>query len=104
MLNFGDRVFVVTSDKIIRGSIYQLISHKGVVTGYNIHSEELASSPLATKFVKKDIFIDEEKAKKALFKKKLKKQEKAVAPAEDKIGDRRWISGYKKNGYGQYGR
>jgi hypothetical protein len=100
MLKFGDKVFVVTSDKLIEGTVSNHISHRGVVTGYAIRSEELSSFPMSTKFVKRDIFIDKEDATKALFKKKLKADEAAAkSPAEDIVGDRHWIAGHK--GFGR---
>ena len=100
-MEFGDKVFVVTSDKIVEGTIFHHISHRGVVTGYSVRSEGLQSFPATTNFAKKSIFVDEEEAKKALFKKKLKADETIVIPAEDKVGDRHWIAGHKRNGYGR---
>ena len=100
-MEFGDKVFVVTSDNLIEGTISSLISHRGVVTGYSVRSEELSSFPMSTKFVKRDIFVNEEDAKKALFKKKLKADETKATPAEDAVGDRHWIAGHKRRGYGQ---
>lgn len=100
-MEFGDKVFVVTSDKVIEGTIHHHISHRGVVTGYTIHSEELQSFPSTTNFAKRSIFVDEEDAKKALFKKILKADETVVIPAADKVGDRHWIAGHRRNGYGR---
>lgn len=97
MLEFGDKVFVVTSDKLIEGTISHHTSHRGVVTGYSVRSEKLSSFPQSTKFVKRDIFVDEEDAKKALFKKKLKADEATTTPAEDKVGDRHWIAGHRRH-------
>lgn len=93
-MNFGDKVFVVTTDKIVEARIRNTISHKGVVTGYEVTSPELQSAPLAAKVNKKNVFTDEEDAKKALFLKKLKKEEEEKGPAEDTIGDRHWIPGF----------
>lgn len=95
-MKFDDKIFVVTVDKIIEGTIFGRTTHKGVVTGY-----EILSGDIATKFPKKDIFIDKKKAIKALFLKKLKSDKEYKAPAEDLTGDRRWISDYKKHGHGQ---
>jgi hypothetical protein len=100
-MEFGDKVFVVTSDKVIRGIIHHHISHRGVVTGYSVRSEELQSSPATTNFARSSIFVDEEDAAKALFKRKLKADETVVIPAADKVGDRHWIAGHRRNGYGR---
>ena len=98
MLTFGDKVFVVTSTKLVEGIITNHISHRGVVTGYAIRSEELSSFPASAKFVKRDIFVDKEDATKALFKKKLKADETAAkSPAEDIVGDRHWIAGHRRH-------
>lgn len=99
-MNFGTKVFVVTSDKIVEGTIHHHISHRGVVTGYSVSSEGLQSFPSTTNFAKGSIFVDEEEAKKALFKKKLKADETVVIPAADKVGDRHWIAGHRRRGYG----
>ena len=96
-MEFDDKVFVVTSDKIIEGRIQHHISHRGVVTGYSIRSTELQSFPATTNFAKSSIFVDETEAKKALFKRKLKADETVVIPASDKIGDRHWIAGHRRH-------
>ena len=96
-MEFGDEVFIVTSDKIVEGTICHIISHKGVVTGYSVRSEELQSFPATTNFARGSIFVDEKEAKKALFTKKLKADETVVIPAEDKKGDRHWIKGHKRH-------
>ena len=106
MLKFGEKVFVVTSEKIFEGNIFGHISHKGVVTGYRIShlNPDLDDNPNPIRemnYPKKDIFVDEEDAKKALFKKKLRADTEVVRPAEDKKGDRHWIAGHKRRGYGR---
>lgn len=98
-MEFGTKVFVVTSDKVVGGIIFHHISHRGVVTGYSVHSEELQSFPAPTNFAKRSIFVDEKDANKALFKKKLRADKTVVIPAEDKGGDRHWIAGHRRNGF-----
>lgn len=88
-MEYDDKVFVIATGKVETNQIQSVISCKGVVTGYVLRS--------AMQMVnKKDVFTDEEKAKKALFLKKLKKEEEGKKPAEDKKGDRHWIPGFKK--------
>ena len=105
MLKFGAKVFVVTSEKVFEGAVHGHISHQGVVTGYqisNVNPEDENPNPIRSrKYSKKDVFVDEEEAKKALFKKKLRADKEVTKPAEDMKGDRHWIAGYKKNGYGR---
>ncbi len=93
MLEYGDKVFVIIAEKIHSATIRGGVSYKGVVTGY-----EVSLLPAETlTFKKKNIFVDETDATKALFKQKLKaKETMREIPAEDKKGDRRWIPGYKK--------
>jgi len=102
-MNYGDTVFVVTTVNVLEATIKFPITRQGVVTGYDVsfskNDNDEVTVPQFTKIPRKDIFAEEVDAKKALFKKKLKKDEEIVIPAEDKKGDRRWISGYKKNRY-----
>jgi len=98
-VEFGDKVFVVTSDKVVEGTICHHISHRGVVTGYSVRSEELQSFPETTNFAKRSIFVDEKDANKALFKKKLKADKTIVIPASDKVGDRHWITAHKRGAH-----
>ena len=102
-MNFGDKVFVVTPINVLVATIKFPISHQGVVTGYDVsfskNDNDEVTVPMFTKVPRKDIFVEEIDAKKELFKRKLKKDEEVIVPAEDKKGDRHWISGYKKNRY-----
>lgn len=94
-MEFGEKVFVIQEDKVVLMEVKWPITHKGVVTGYEMKTH--CDSP-QVKFARKDVFTDEKKAIKALFVKNLKaSEEKRVTPAEDKKGDRRWIKGHKRH-------
>lgn len=103
MLNFGAKVFVVTSEKVFEGAIHGHVSHRGVVTGYKISNKDPDGiNPVRSrKYSKKDVFVNEEDAAKALFKKKLKADKEVSTPAEDTKGDRHWITDHKKHGHGR---
>ena len=101
-MKLGDKVFVVTAVNVLEASVKFPITHKGAVTGYDVSftaREDNTPTLQFTKISRKDIFTDETDAKKELFKRKLKKDEERVIPAEDKKGDRHWKAGYKKNRY-----
>lgn len=98
-MKLGDKIFVVTQTNVLEATIKFPITRQGVVTGYDVSfaaREDNLPVPHFTKIPRKDIFVEEVDAKKALFKKKLKKDEAVVIPAEDKKGDRHWIAGHKR--------
>ena len=92
----GAKVFVVTQINALEATIKFLISHRGVVTGYDVSFVSVESVPQLTKIAKKNVFATEVDAKKALFKRKLKQDEEILVPAEDKKGDRHWITDHKR--------
>ncbi len=93
-MEFGTKVFVITTGEVATNEIQSVISCKGVVTGYflRVHCD---AAPV--KVNRKDVFTDEREAVKALFVRNLKASEsKSPTPAEDKKGDRHWIKGHKR--------
>ena len=98
-MKFDDNVFVIIAEKIHSAIIHNIISYKGVVTGYEV---TLGSPANQLKFKKRDIFTDKTDVTKALFMQKLKSAETMrEIPAEDQKGGRHWITGHKKHGNGR---
>ena len=94
-MKFDDNVFVIIAEKIHSVTIHRIISYKGIVTGYEV----IFRPGDQLKIKKGDIFTDKTDATKALFMQKLKSAETILeTPAEDKKGDRHWITGHKKHG------
>jgi len=94
-MNYGDKVFVISTGDVEIAEIRSVISYRGMVTGYHLRTPHCDSAPV--KVSKKDVFTDEEEATKALFIRNLKKTEKSKQPAEDVRGDRHWITGHKRH-------